>query len=196
MISYLEGTIIKRAERSVIIKSGSIGWRVFLGPNTLGEVQKKEKDVELFTHLYSRDNTQELYGFLNFNGLQFFEMLLTVSGVGPRNAQLIVDVLKLEDIAASIREEKTDLFVKIPGIGSKIAKKIIIDLKSKIERLDVAGELNLEALAEEDDAIEALCSLGYKQQEAKEALKKLPEDVGGLSKRVEEALKLLGRSKK
>lgn len=192
MISYLKGKVIERGERSVIIASNSVGWRVFLGPNALDKMQKTKDEVRTFTHLYSRENTQELYGFLEFKELQFFELLLTVSGVGPRNAQLIIDTVSLKEIIGSINEGKIELFVRIPGIGSKIAKKIIIDLEPKVKRLGLLGEVDLSALAEEDDVVEALRSLGYKQVEAKEALKKVSKDIKGLANRVEEALKILG----
>lgn len=192
MISYLKGKIIERGERSVIIASDSVGWRVFLGPNTLDKIQKNKNEARVFTHLYSRENTQELYGFSKFKELQFFELLLTVSGVGPRNAQLIIDTVALKEIIGSVNEGKSELFTRIPGIGSKIARKIIIDLEPKVKRLGLSGEVDLLALAEEDDVVEALRSLGYKQAEAREALREVSKNTKGLAKRVEEALKIIG----
>jgi len=193
MISYLEGAVTASDERSVIIQTDKIGWRVFLGTNTLAKVQKNKDLVKVFTHLYSRENSQELYGFENFETLKFFELLLGVSGVGPRHAQLVVDSLAIKEITGAVSGGASDVFMRIPGIGSKLAKKIIIELEPKVRRLGLKGEIDLSAFAEEDDAIEALRSLGYSQREAREALKKVPPETKGLSKRVEEALKILGK---
>lgn len=193
MISYLEGTVIASDERSIIITTSNIGWRVFLGPNTLAKVQKKKELVKVFTHLYSRENSQDLYGFPTFEELRFFRLLLEVSGVGPRHAQLIVDVLSPTEITGAISEGASDVFMRLSGIGTKLAKKIVIELQPKVRRLGLKGEVDLSALAEEDDAIEALRSLGYNRREAQEALKKVPAETKGLSKRVEEALKVLGK---
>lgn len=193
MISYLEGKVIETDERSAIIASDAIGWRVFFGPNTLAKLLEKRQGVKVFTHLHSRENTQELYGFLTFKGIKFFELLLSVSGVGPRHAQLILDSLSLELIAEAVRKDREEVFQKIPGIGTKLAQKIIIDIRSKIESLGLSGTVDLKALVEEEDVLEALLALGYKRHEAKEALKKIPEDIKDISRRIEEALKILGR---
>lgn len=196
MISYLEGTIINSSDKAVIIKSGTVGWRVFLGPNTLDKIQKNKGLVKVFTYLYSRENSQELYGFRSFKELQFFELLLSVSGVGPRHAQLILDFLATSEVAGVIQGEKSEIFTRVPGIGSKIAKKIIIDLKPKFKRLGLLGEVDVAALTEKEDAIEALYSLGYRKSEAKEALDRVAGDVKGISGRVEEALKILGKPRR
>lgn len=193
MLGYLNGDIIKSDDRSAIIATGKVGWRVFFGPNTLDKIQKKSTNVNVFTHLYVRDNSQELYGFLSFEELQFFELLLGVSGVGPRHAQIIIDSFSLDNLAGAISKEKSEVFKKVPGIGNKIAKKIIIDLKPKIEKLGLSGDVDIKALTEEDDAIDALRSLGYKRNEAKEALKDVSENIKGVSRRVEAALKILGK---
>lgn len=192
MISYLKGEIIQKKARAVTILAGGVGWQVFVGPNTLEKLKGKNK-VVVFTHFYVREDAQELYGFLASDELNLFELLLSVGGVGPRSAQLIVDTLPVETIVGSISEGKSEIFTRIPGIGGKISQRIIIDLEPKLKRLGLTGSVDLEELAAEDDAVAALSSLGYRQQEAERALKKVPRQVKGASRRVEEALKILGR---
>lgn len=193
MVAYIEGKVIAEGNNSLVILAGSVGWRVFIGSNTLAKIQKNKELVKVFTHLYSRENSQDLYGFLSYQELQFFELLLGVSGVGPRHAQLILDNLSPENIVGAVKNNKDEVFLRIPGVGSKLAQKIVIDLQTKVKSLGLEGKVDLKEMSEEDDVIEALLSLGYRRGEAKEALKKITKDVKGLSKKVEEALKILGR---
>ena len=193
MIGHLRGKIIKISDSLVIIEVNDVGWKVFLGVNTLAEIGKNKEKAEVFTYLYNRDNTQELYGFRNYEELTFFEMLLGVSGVGPRHALIIIDSIPLKQIVGSLREGASDIFTGVPGIGTRTAQKIVIELQNKIKKLGLKGEIDLSILAEEGDAIKALKSLGYSQQEARESLDKVSDQTKGLSKRIEEALRILGK---
>ncbi len=192
MISYLKGEIIRKDTRSITLFSGGIGWRVFLGPQSLEKTKVKTK-IAVFTHLYVREDAQELYGFLLADERGLFELLLSVGGVGPRSAQLIVDTLSSETVIGAISEGKSEVFTRISGIGGKISQRIIIDLGPKIKKLGLAGRVSLEELAEEDDAVAALQSLGYLRREAESALKKVSPKTKGISARVAEALKVLGK---
>jgi Holliday junction DNA helicase RuvA len=195
MISYLEGKVIASDERSLIIQAGTLGWRVFCGETTLAKVRKNEERASLFTHLHSREDLQELYGFLSYNELRLFELLLTVSGVGPRSAQLIIDSLSAETVVGAIQAKKSEVFTSVSGIGAKLSQKIIIDLEPRLKLLGLTAGTLPQSFEEERDAIDALRSLGYSRNEAKAALEKVSEETHGVSQRVEEALKVLGRGR-
>jgi Holliday junction DNA helicase RuvA len=195
MISYLEGKVIASDERSLIIQAGTLGWRVFCGEATLTKLRKKEERVSLFTHLHSREDLQELYGFSTYEELRLFELLLTVSGVGPRSAQLVLDSLSLEVVLGAIQAKKSEVFTRVPGIGAKLSQKIIIDLEPRLKLSGFTAGALPESFEEERDAVDALRSLGYSRQEAKAALEKVSDETKGVSQRVEEALKVLGRGR-
>ena len=131
MIGYLEGELIKKYDRRCILKCGSLGYRIFMTNSALGKIQENGELVKVFTHPYQREDTQELYGFLNTEELDIFEMLITVSGVGPRSAMAMVDEVPFEMIIAAITKGEEGVLKRVSGIGAKTAQKIIIDLKSK-----------------------------------------------------------------
>jgi len=193
MIGYLEGRIIASDEKSVILKSSDVGWRVYCGPTTLQSWQKKKGVVKAFTYLYVREGIQDLFGFQSHNELRFFELLIGVSGVGPRSAQHVIDSLSLDMCVGAIQSKKADVFTRVSGIGSKIAQRIIIDLEPKLKAHGFASDSDLSSLKEEDEAVSALVSLGYTRHEAREALREVSETVRGSAERVEQALKLLGK---
>lgn len=194
MISYLEGVVISYDERSVILKCGAVGYRVFVSSPTLDTLRHESAVVKIFTHHAVREDSQDLYGFLSQEELRFAQLLLEVSGLGPRTTQLVLGMVSPATASAAILKGTSEVFERVPGIGTRLAKKIIIELEPKLKRLGFAADdAGVERFADDEDAIEALKSLGYTRREAQGALKKLPNEVAGASRRVEEALKLLGR---
>jgi Holliday junction DNA helicase RuvA len=127
-----------------------------------------------------------LYGFLDRQELEFFEMLINVSGIGPKGALSILSVASIETLKKAIGTGDTIYLTKISGIGKKTAEKIVIELRDKIE-VDKTGT----SLQGELDALEALKSLGYSQNEAREALKKI-SPLTDTNTKIREALKILG----
>lgn len=191
MLNYLEGEILKKGDRFVVVKAGQLGYRVFMGLNSLSKLQEKPASVKIFTHLYLREDSQELYGFLNFEELQFFEMLISVSGVGPKSALLLIDEVPLDLLAGAVGRGEETVLQRVSGIGRKIAQKIIIELRPKVELMALASRINLDSLTDESDALEALKSLGYSLTQAREALHRVSPEIKGVARRVEQALKLL-----
>ncbi len=194
MIGYLEGEIIKKYDRRCILKCGPLGYRIFMANSALSKLQENSDTVKVFTYPHQREDTQELYGFLNPEELELFEMLITVSGVGPKSALTLVDEVPFEMLVASIIKGEEGVLRKVSGIGQRTAQKIIIDLKNKALALaTVATEAASQTVSEDADILEALQSLGYSAYQAREAVKKIPQDVKGVERRVEEALKLLAK---
>lgn len=187
MISHLSGTVLEKGGRFAIIDVGGVGYRVFATEDTLRKL-KNGAGVKLRTHHVVREDTEELFGFLEQEDLKLFELLLGVPGIGPKTALNILNVATPETLRRSITSGETAYLTKISGIGRKTADKIILELKEKLG----AGEEGT-GLKEEVDALEALKSLGYSHGEAREALRGVAKEVTGTSERVKQALKLLGR---
>ena len=133
-----------------------------------------------------REDALDLYGFLDRKELEFFEMLIGVSGIGPRSALAILGITSTDTLRKAIGTNDTNYLTKISGIGKKTAEKIIIELRDKI-----GEEKEGSSLQEELDALEALKSLGYSQNQAREALKKVESNIDTNAK-IREALRILG----
>ncbi len=188
MIYCLEGEILKKTDGFIVLKSGGIGYKVFV-PNLLWEEISEGDKSFLWTHHAVRENSQDLYGFSSFENLEFFELLITVSGIGPKTALNILNIVSVETLRQAVRTENVAHLVKVSGIGRKTAEKIMLELKDKLGK-EEAGE---GSLRDESDAIEALTSLGYSQREAREALKNISKDIEGTSEKVKHALKFLSK---
>lgn len=188
MIAHLNGKIIFRGDKFIIIEANGVGYKIFIAPEVIRKTKKKE-DFALWTHLHVRENIMELYGFLEYAELDFFEMLINISGIGPKSALGILTMAPLDTLKRAISTEDTSYLTKVSGIGRKIAEKIVLELKEKL------GETVVEdnsMLKDESDVLQALQSLGYSLREAREALKQVPKEIEGASNRIKEALRILG----
>jgi Holliday junction DNA helicase RuvA len=191
MISHLKGKIIFRGDRFVVLDVSGVGYHIYVTPDALRRLPKEGGEISFWTHLYVRENIMELYGFFERSELQFFEMLISISGIGPKGALGVLSVASVDTLRKAISAGDTSYLTKVSGIGKKIAEKIVLELKEKLGGADfISGS---ETLQEEQDAIEALQALGYSMSEAREALKQISVDISGTSARVKEALKNLGK---
>lgn len=187
MISHLTGKVFEKGARFVIIDVGGVGYKVWATDDTLHQLNVGA-ETKLRTHHVVREDAQELFGFLNEDDLALFELLIKISGIGPKTALNILNVATPATLRRSITSGETAYLTKISGIGKKTADKIILELR---EKLGERGEGS--TLKEEVDALEALKSLGYSHSEAREGLKRIPAHIAGTSDRVKAALKLLGK---
>jgi len=188
MIGFLEGKMELNTERYVVINVNGVGYKVFISTSTFKNLPEKGEKVKLHTHLHVREDAMELYGFLSIKELEFFELLISISGIGPKGALNILNVASVDTLKRAIVNEESSILTKVSGIGKKTAEKIILELKNKI-----GDEFLGEKVSTDSEAIDALIGLGYTLREAREALKKVPKEVGGMENKVREALKLLGR---
>lgn len=186
MIGSIKGKIILKTEKFILVEANGVGYKVNVSPEILTKTQKEEEEIFLFIHTHVREDALDLYGFLDQKELEFFEMLLNVSGIGPRSALAILGITTIETLRKAINTGDTSYLTKISGIGRKTAEKIVIELRDK-----VGEELSDSSLQVELDALEALKSLGYSQTEAREALKKVSTELE-TNKKIREALKILG----
>ncbi|MCI0566518.1 Holliday junction branch migration protein RuvA [bacterium] len=191
MIGRLEGVIVFRGERYIILDVTGVGYIVYVSSDTLRMLPKTEGRSALFTHLAVRENALELYGFPTRNELALFEMLIGVSGIGPKSALGVMNQAAPDTLRRAIAAGDTTYLTKVSGIGRKTAEKIVLELKDKLGGSNLAtGGGGM--LKEETDALAALQSLGYSAQEARDALKQVPPEHKTVSDRVKAALKTLG----
>lgn len=188
MIAYLDGQIIHIGEKFIILNTGSIGYKVNVTEDTILSF-KHGDDAKFFVYTAVRENAIDLYGFKTTEELSFFELLLDVSGIGPRSALAIIALAPIGTIKRAIATGDVAYLNKVSGIGRKTAEKIILELKDKLKNYkeDDTGTI----LREENDILEALKSLGYSQNEARDALKQVPTEIEGTNARIKEALRIL-----
>ena len=189
MISYLEGKIFLKTEKFVILNVGGVGYKIFLSKKSLNKITKKGEKLKIFCFLNVRENSLELYGFLDFKELEFFEILNNISGVGPKAALEISSLGPLEKIKERILTQDEKIFEGIPGIGRKKAMTIILELSGKIKKFSEKKDSS----SEDNDVESALISLGFSKKAVKEAIKKLPKNLKTSEEKIREALKLLGK---
>ena len=172
-----------------------VGYGVSMTADSLANLGKKTGvEILLWIHTAVREDAIELYGFSEKNELEFFELLLRVSGIGPKSALAVMSTAPVATLRQAIAQNNLGYLTKISGIGKKTAEKIVFELKDRVELRDI-GEAS-GSLREDTDTLEALKSLGYSQEEAREAVKELGlADGKSVSARVTEALKILGAQK-
>lgn len=187
MIASLSGTIRHKSLNTLVVDVSGIGYKVAVTTETALEVTPSSS-VFLWTHLAVRETSLDIYGFQNREELEAFELLITISGIGPKSALGILNVASPATLRQAVANSDTSYLTRVSGIGKKNAEKIVLELKDKLK---VTTEDKALDTRSEGDALEALVSLGYSERDAREALKKVSKDTEGASERVKNALKIL-----
>ena len=190
MIGSIKGIITLKTEKFLIVETGGIGYKINVSPDVLSKTKKAGDGISLWIHTHVREDAFDLYGFLDHQELEFFEMLINISGIGPKGALVILGVATIDTLKRAISTGDIGYLTKISGIGKKTAEKIVIELRDKMADKIKDGKGGA-SLQEELDSLEALKSLGYSQNEAREALKKVSPEANTNTK-IKEALKILG----
>jgi Holliday junction DNA helicase RuvA len=188
MIAQLKGTVVGTQERSVVVDVNGVGYEVFITRDLAAKL-KVGAVATFYTYLAVREDAQELYGLSSQDHLNFFKLLLTVSGVGPKSALNILDIAKPEDIRQAIANQDADSLHRLHGVGKKTAERLVTELKDKLEAL--AGPSLV--TSEQGALLEAITGLGYSVSEAREVAKQVGAQAGSLADKVRAALKLLSR---
>ncbi len=196
MIASVEGVVGAIAADSLVIEVGGIGYRVFAAPSVLASAAAGGT-LKLHTYHLVREDQQALFGFRGADELGFFNLLLTVTGVGPKVAMAIVGSRPAADLQLAILQQDQAVLVSIPGIGKKLAERIIFELKEKVSAAGIAaGTSAAMSTASENEVVAALQALGYSPGEAREASRLAITDAAvgaGLEERVKAALRTLLR---
>lgn len=194
MIAYLKGQLINKGKNYLIIEVNSLGYQVFVSPVMYAELTIGDRS-EIYTHHYVREDAESLYGFKNLEELEMFELLLSISGVGPKSALGVLSIAKVEDIKSSIARGDATMLTKVSGIGRKTAERIVLDLRDKVASLGsmAFGGVSGGDTSSNSDEIDALISLGYSIQQAREALRQIDPKIIKPGERIRGALKILSR---
>ena len=192
MISSLQGKVESLGSDWAVINVGGIGFQVYMPTTALSTLGTPGDEVKVYTHMYVREDNITLYGFASADELWLFQTLIGVSGLGPRLALAMLSALSPEQITMAIATGSADMLTMIPGIGKKVASRIVLELKEKIG----AGWIVTPAtqIAQENtDVLAALVSLGYSAAEATKAVATLPQDAGlSLEEKIKLALQYFG----
>ncbi|MCI9646902.1 MAG: Holliday junction branch migration protein RuvA [Lachnospiraceae bacterium] len=195
MYSYIKGELVEIQPESIVVEAGQIGYEIRMPANMLGRLGGIGQSVKVYTYLHVKEDLMELYGFLSRDDLQVFRLLLGVNGIGPKGALAILTALTPDDLRIAVLGEDAKAIAKAPGIGSKTAQRVILELKDRLSLVPVAGNASPAAQAISQDsssavkaeAVQALVALGYSSSEAWKSVGKIelaPEMT------VEELLKL------
>ncbi len=185
MIAYLKGNILQRTNNFLVVENSGIGYKILVTPDVL-EKGSVGSEIELYTHHKSGDDGQVLFGMPDFATLQFFDLLITVTGVGPKMALAIVSAAKTETLRQAVGSGDSAIFTRMSGVGKKTAERIILELKNKIQASGLPG-----ATDGHSDVYDALINLGYNTKEVRDILPKLQS--ADMSDQIREALKMLGK---
>ncbi|MEK7097040.1 MAG: Holliday junction branch migration protein RuvA [Patescibacteria group bacterium] len=184
----LKGKLVEVDKNVGLIEtSGGVFYQVFLPTSLLSSIINYPSSIEIYTYLQVRDDALVLFGFETKQQHDFFLLLLSVSGVGPKTAFTVISALKTEEIVRAVTSNEVDALTKVPGLGRKTAMKIILELSSKFK-----SEFDMKNMVLSDDdqtVISALVSLGYKSYDAKKIVSKLPKNLT-VEEKIKEALKV------
>jgi len=192
MIGQLTGKIVYADTEGVILDVHGVGYRLALTSNTFANVSTNQEATTFWTHLAVRENALDLYGFSDKAELDFFELMISISGIGPKKALAILSLAPLSVLRQAITENNASYLTKVSGIGRKNAEKIVLELKDKIGSLGASTE-STGMMREDSDVLEAIHALGYSLIEARDAVKRVPATVTGVNDRIKEALRQIGK---
>ena len=199
MIASLSGKITYkspelRKDSYFVIDAGGVGYKVYAPISNLRKI-KEQSDITVYTYLSVSERAMDLYGFLDPADKTFFTLLLDVPGIGPKSAIGILGKTTMSEVQQAILNDDPTVLTKMSGLGEKTADKIIVTLKSKVEKLTAKPKgkrAQVQAVADAD-AFDALVGFGYSAIEAKKALAQVDGKITESGKRLREALKILGK---
>lgn len=194
MIHSISGRLEKIGEDYAVVNLSGLSFKVYISAVTARALPPPGGEVKFLTHLHVREDILALYGTTNEEELSFFESLMTVSGIGPRSAMGIMSLAPVAKMKAAIAAGESELLQKSSGVGKKTAERIVLELKDKISPTGTGETIRL--MESDNDAFEALTSLGYTGAQAKRALSKISAELTETRDRLREALKLIKDDKK
>jgi holliday junction DNA helicase RuvA len=190
MIGYVSGVMRGAMRGTMVIDTGGVGYRVRVTATTLAKT-REEETLALWTYLAVRENAQELFGFETKEELAWFELLLTVSGVGPRSALAILNAVDQETLERAITRNDANALSHAYGIGKKTAEKVVLELKEKVGAVGDKGGIS----GSDADVVDALVGLGYSAREARDAVRELPKDLEKTEARIREAIRIASHTR-
>ena len=191
MIAQLNGRLIEKNPTNLVVDCGGVGYLVKISLNTFGKVGDTES-IRIYTELIVREDAQILYGFADKDERDMFNQLISVSGIGPNTAMIMLSSLVPEEIAHAIQVEDVKTIQGIKGIGAKTAQRVIVDLKDKMLKMEFSTEnMFTSNNTNRIDALTALVSLGFDKRSAEKAIDKISTGEESVEQMIKEALKIL-----
>lgn len=185
MYAYIKGILTYKNYPVVVLEAGGVGYKINTTTNTIGKLPELGETVTLYTYLNVKEDIMELYGFYTREELSVFELLISVSGVGPKVGATILSSVNPQSFVVAVATGDAKAITKAQGVGPKLAARIILELKDKINKdgsVEIPESVSQgQSLEVNDEAVEALMVLGYSPSEAKKA-------VAGLTGTVEEII--------
>ena len=189
MIGHVKGTVARRFDLGVVVDVAGVGYVVATTADTISRYPLGS-EVMLFTYTHVTEQALDLYGFMSEGELQMYKMLLSVSGVGPKTALQMMNVGSVEGITTAVMRGDVVFLTKVPGIGKKTAERVIVELKDKVGGVGVVTEqLGGDVMF----VLDALMSMGYREHEAREAVKHLDPQGKSAEQLIKEALQFATR---
>lgn len=191
MYHYIKGTVALKGHNYIVIDNNGVGYRIFTSDSVLQRTTL-DRNEKIYTYLHIREDVMDLYGFLTREELSTFELLISVSGVGPKVGLALLSAIPPSEFALAVVTGNVKAITKAPGVGPKVAQRIILELKDKLKNdqlIQKAALIEEEPALDENEAVSALMVLGYSQAEAKKAVTAAGGDT--TEDTVRAALKLL-----
>lgn len=189
MIAKLTGKIEYLRDKWIIIDVAGVGYKVFLTDFTLGKIAGL-KEGSFFIYTYVREDILALYGFISLEEKEMFELLISISGIGPKAAIGILSIADPVSIRAAILNNDPSILTKVSGVGKKTAERVILELQNKVADMPM-GER--QEITSDSETVEALMAMGYTAFQAREALKLVPKDINSVEEKIKFALKEMGK---
>jgi Holliday junction DNA helicase RuvA len=193
MIFALEGKIVSKSPVEVVVDVGGIHYLVNIPVTVYEKLGEVGANVKLYTYLIVREEEIYLYGFSSVEERDFFKLLISVSGIGPKMAQAIMSGMSVEELKNSIIRGDVSSLVSIPGVGKKTAERVIVELRDKIAKIEFAGKplefISSDQVEVRNEALLALISLGFSRQSAEKAIRAVLKENEKMEFTVEELVK-------
>ena len=196
MITHIKGVLVEKNPAFVVIETaGGIGYLVHISLNTFSQI-KNDTDIKLFTHYVIKEDAQLLYGFVTEDERTLFRLLISVSGIGPNTASLILSSLTVNDTIQAISSENSQLIQSVKGVGAKTAQRVIIELKDKIAKapIQIKDKISISYNNNKIESLSALVSLGFQKNAAEKVIDKILKEENSsmnVEDLIKRALKLL-----
>lgn len=187
MIYSIAGKLVFKKDNFLVLEAGGVAFKVFAPASVLAGLPGAGTQIKIFTFVYFREDSIELYGFLSETELTLFERLNSISGIGPKSALGILGIAKIEQLVAAINEGRIELLTRASGIGRKTAERVILELKGKLSL--TAAPQTISLMESDVELEETLISLGWNRNQAKTAIGKIDTKISSFKDRLKEALK-------
>lgn len=200
MYAYIKGTLEEKTKDSIVVETAGIGYKIFVSEQTMEKLGELGEKVKIYTHYHVREDNISLYGFLSNEELKMFELLIQVSGIGAKTAIVMLSKITPSEFALAVITNDIKTLTTIPGVGSKSAQRIVLELKDKLKTEDAISKEEISQASTVvnneniEEAVQALQILGYNKGEIKKVIEKLKVKNMSTEEIIKQALKHLSRT--